>query len=269
MKIPRPLVTREHGSWAVLLVPMVVAAGSVGAVSVNAAILVVAALGAFMSYVPLQGILRALMGGPRGWHALRPMLFWGWVYCSIALVSGAFLLLQGYSRLLLIGAAGALLFAGNFFLARRFGKTASSDFVATAGLTLGAPAMYYVLTGSLDQVAFVLYLLNLLFFGCGVFYVHMKIRAARIRKSDWTLPDKLATGKMNLLYHTGVAVLILFLSLDRITPGIALAAFLPMIGQAVYGTYRLSGQVSFPRLGLGLLAQSIIFSFLWIAIVRA
>ncbi len=268
MKFPRPIITREHGSWAVLLVPMAIAAGTVGVFNTDALFLVLAALGAFMSYVPIHSILREILRGNHNAEQIRPAAFWGTVYSGIGSLAAVRLLVEGYWLLLGLAAAGVVFFAGNFFLTRRLQKTVLTDFVAVAGLTLGSPAMYYVLTGSLDQNALILYVLTLLFFGSNVVYVHMKIRVTRSKKSDWNLSESLAVGKLNLGYHIFVIGVILALSFYRLTPATAIMAFVPIAVHAIYGTYRLSSRVSFSRLGFALLAQSILFSLLWIMISR-
>ncbi len=262
MKIPRLIVTKEHGSWAVLLVPMIIGAGVAHVCSSGEVLLAVAALCIFMSYVPLQMILRDKYIHPQGNIRIVQSMFWIFVFNLAAALAGIVLLSRGLWLLLLVGAAGAACFLCNFLLLRYYQKSVGSDLVTVAGLTLGAPAMYYVATTHLDQTALSLWILNALFFGSSVFYVHMKMLATGSRKAEFTLTDRISIGKLNILYHFVVIVLVLILALSHLTSLFILLAFVPMTLHALIGTYRLSSRVRYRELGYALLVQSIIFSFL-------
>jgi len=261
-RIPVPPITREHGSWAVLFVPMVVAASVVGRVTFDFILLALSALAIFMSYVPVHVLLRYYAGTPTDDAKLAQAKFWGVAYLFIGVVFVLPLLAKGYYLLFAIGALGALFFFANFFLTRIFSKTIASDCVAVAGLTLGAPGSYYVLTGSIDRTAVLLFILNFLFFGSSVFYVHMKIRASASKRPEMTLSDKFSLGKLNLLYHGAVITVVSAMAALHWTSLVVIVAFVPMLIHGVYGTLKLSGKVHFRKLGVLLLAQSILFGIL-------
>ena len=261
-KIPPPLFTKEHGSWAVLFVPMVVTGSVVGRLTFDFIFLALSALGVFMSYVPVHVLLRHYTGTPSDEVKLEQAKFWAVTYLFIGVAFILPLLAKGYYLLLAIGALGAISFFANFFLTRIFSKTIASDCVAVAGLTLGAPGSYYILTGSIDRTAVLLFIFNFLFFGCSVFYVHMKIRASASKRPEMTWSDRLSLGKMNLLYHIAVISIIGALAALQFTSLVALVAFFPMLIHGVYGTFKLSGKVRFKKLGFLLLGQSILFGIL-------
>jgi hypothetical protein len=146
-------------------------------------------------------------------------------------------------------------------------KTIAGDLVAVVGMTLGAPAGYYLSTSSLDLDALSLWLLNILFFGSTVVYVHMKIRARSTSRSELSWAEKFSLGKLNLAYHVVVVAAVLLLVLMYFTPELALIAFVPMIVHALIGTMKLSGNTSFRRLGFILLVHSAIFGILLSIIV--
>ncbi|HEY5615697.1 MAG TPA: YwiC-like family protein [Bacteroidota bacterium] len=266
MKIPRPIITREHGAWAVLLVPIIVAASATNIVSIELILFVLAALGAFLSYVPAQILLRVRFRNGYNDGKLTASKFWLPVYASITFICLVWLLLGGYWFLLVIGMFGAVSFAVNFVLTRASGKTIASDLVAVLGLTLTAPGAYYVTTGRLDATAIMLWLLNSLFFCSSVFYVHMKI-AARGLKSEVLSPRvRFQLGKLNILYHVAVFTIVMLLAIFQYTPLLMAVVFLPMVVHAVYGTLRLSSDVQFKRLGFLLLGHSITFALLFIIV---
>ncbi|MCG3118822.1 MAG: hypothetical protein ALAOOOJD_01097 [bacterium] len=262
MRIPFPIIPKEHGAWAVLFVPMFIGASVTGRFSLNVLYLVLSALGGFMSYVPMQTVLRAWFFAAPGTEKLRAARFWASVYLGC---SGLFivpLFLQKLWLLVGIGMVGASAFLLNFILVRRYEKNLWSDLVAVLGLTLSAPSAYYVATGKLDQAAALLWLLNFLFFGGGIVYVHMKLRAAAMKKNALSFAEKLSLGKLNLLYHFFVLTLVGILVVKNFTPLLAMAAFVPMTIHAIYGTCKLSNTVRFKNLGLLLLAHALAFAVL-------
>ena len=261
-KLPPPLITKEHGSWAVLFVPMLVSVGVAGKLTFDLVLLALSALAVFLSYVPAQILLRYHTGTAQNEQKLTQARFWGPAYFLIAILFITPLLINGYLLLLGFGALGAISFLGNFYLVRTIAKTVASDLVAVAGLTLSAPSAYYVLTGTIERTAFVLYALNLLFFGCSVFYVHMKIRATSTKSPAMSWSDKLSLGKLNLFYHIAVVSLVALLAALHFTRIVALIAFVPMLIHGVYGTVNLTGRVRFKNLGLLLLGQSLLFGIL-------
>ncbi len=261
-KVPPPVVTKEHGSWAVLIVPMLVNAAVLGKVTLDSVFIFLAALGVFMSYVPVQTLLRHYSGAPQRGEKLAQSKFWAAVYLCTTVGFVVPLLMKGYIFLLAIGLVGVISFFCNFLFVKHYSKMIATDLIAVAGLMLGGPSMYYVISGTIDKTALSLYLLNLLFFGCSVFYVHMKILASAARKTEMSWGEKLVLGKKNLIYYAVVLFIVGFLvAADRISV-VVLAAFVPMVVQGVYGTLHLSAKVHFKRLGFLLLGQSILFGIL-------
>jgi hypothetical protein len=269
MSIPKPIITKEHGSWAVLFVPMVVGAAYSNTFSWNVVWLAFSALGVFLSYVPVHTLLREFIGIPQGRAKLTAAKFWAATYLGFGALLILPLLYQQLWLLLVIGIFGAASFFGNFLLTRKVQKSIASDLIAVAGLTLSAPSAYYAATGLLDTNAFVLWLLNLLFFGCSVFYVHLKIKTCGMRKDSWRVREKLSAGKLNILYHVIVVVLVLLLVMYRLTPATVIIAFFPMFIHAIIGTAKLGGRVQFKNLGLMLLGHSVLFGIALILLMKS
>ena len=262
MRIPALVVPKEHGAWAILLVPLLTAISVTQACSLNIIFLTLSALSLFMSYVPVHAMLREMVERPQGENKLYQARFWAAVYLSLSVLFVTPLVLQGYNRLLMIGMIGGISFFGNFFLTRQYSKTIPSDLIAVFGLTLSAPGGYYVLTGLLDRTAIMLWILNFLFFGCCVFYVHMKIRASALNKLQFSMGEKISIARYTLIYHLAVISIVLLFVLDHDTRQLGILAFVPMTAHAVYGTLKLSSKVRFKNLGLLLLGQSLLFGIL-------
>ena len=267
-KIPPPVITKEHGSWAVLFVPMLVNACVVGKWSIDFVLVALAGLGAFLSYVPAQVLLRHYSGSPQQAGKVSQAKFWMAIYLFLTTGIVVPLLQKGYIFLLVIGVVGAAFFFCNFFFVKRYSKMVATDLIAVAGLALSGPSVYYVLTGTLDRTALSLYTLNFLFFGCSVFYVHMKIHATALKKTELAWREKLSLGKMNLLYHAAVVTIVTTFAVTHFTTALVPVAFVPMVVHGIYGTAKLPRNIHFKKLGFLLLGQSIAFGmllcfFLW------
>lgn len=261
-KIPPPVITKEHGSWAVLLVPIFASAGVTGRLTMDFFFLTLSALAFFLAYTPGHTLLRHYFGSHQPLEKVAQAKFWTVTYLVIGITFAMRLLITGYALLILFGGLAMISLLGNFFVTRRYSKSIGSDLLAAAGLTLGGPAAYYVLRGRVDGTALLLYVFNFLFFGCSVFYVHMKIRASGTKKSGMTWVDKISLGKLNVAYHIAVVSLVGTLVALHFTSIIALLAFGPMFVHSVVGTLKLSGKVRFKNLGFLLLAQSVVFGVL-------
>jgi hypothetical protein len=262
MKISKPILPKEHGAWAVLFVPMIIGIATAGQFNLMVVFLALSALGVFLSYVPVHAILRRYLGSAGAEDELQSAWFWAIAYFLAGALFILPVLATGLWLLLPIGIVGLLCFFGNFLLTLRHSKTIAIDLTAVAGLTLSAPSAYYVAAGTLDQAAVSLWVLNFLFFGSSVFYVHMKIRARGLKKPRFSWMEKLTLGRLNLIYHVIVVTIVVVMTLRHFTTQLALIAFIPMIIHAVIGTAKLSSEVRFKNLGFLLLAQSALFGLL-------
>jgi nitrous oxidase accessory protein len=261
--MPPRIIPKEHGAWAALFVPLIVGASIAGKFTLNVLLLAFGTLAVFMSYVPVQTILRRLSVAPPTPERLRAAKIWAAVYLGLGALFMAQLFLEGLWRLFGIGILSVIAFFVNFILTRHYAKTVLSDLISVLGLTLSAPAAYYTVTEKLDQTAALLWLMNFLFFGSGIVYVHTKLRAAALKKPEFSFGEKLSLGKLNLIYHLVVLAIVGILAAQNFTPLFAIVAFVPMTIHALYGTLKLSSRISFRKLGILLLAQSLIFALLF------
>jgi hypothetical protein len=255
----RPPIPKEHGAWAVLFVPLIVGGAVAGHLTVDHLFLGLSALLAFLGTVPIQTLLRQRFAAPQSARRVQQAAVWGTVYLVGSCLALAPLLLNGFVLLPVLAAFGALAFAVNFLLTRVHPKTVVSDVIAVAGLCLGAPASCYISTGRMNHTAAVLWLLHVLFFGCSVFYVQMKINAVSSRKSQLRRAERVALGRHLLLYLAMVLVFVSALVTQKVATPYVLLAFTPMTIHALIGTFRLTPVVRFKKLGFALLAHSMIF----------
>jgi hypothetical protein len=262
MKIPPIVIPKEHGAWAMLAIPIMTAVLRTRSASVDFAFFLFATFSIYMSYVPLHTMFRKYTDHHVDHARFLQARFWALAYLALATLFIAPVIVHGYIHIIPIGLLGVTAMAANFFLTLGSPKTIPGDLAAILGLTLSAPAAYYVLRGSFDQNALFLWISNILFFGYSIFYVHMKIKASAAKKPFVSLREKIQVSKYLLLYHFLSMIALLYFILVRFMPPVDLIAFVPIMIQVLLGTIRLSEKVHFKSLGLLLLGHSVLFGVL-------
>jgi hypothetical protein len=263
MRIPPPVLTREHGSWVVFAVPIIIGLGVAGRYTPDTIVLTVAALASFLASVPAQRLMRAHAG------ELRAERVWLFVYGAIALVAGSLLLVRGYVGVLIAAILAAVAFAGSTAMVEGRRKTAWSDLVATAGLSLGAPMAYYVASEGGAPGIGTLYLLTLLWFGWSMVHVHVKLRASAFRGTAINLGAHAALGRPMIVVLLGVWIVLTALARRHTIPVELLIAYVPATVHGVIGIMRLRSTTQYKNLGFILLGQSLLFAALVIYAARA
>lgn len=254
MTIPKPVIPNEHGAWAVLFVPMATAIVVAERITLDLLWLVLASLSFFLASASLRMLLK------RSAAVSARERFWLTVYGSSGLLFAGLLLMQGYRMLLPIGALAVVCLLVGELIMQRLGKHILPDTIYVLGLTMSAPAAYYVARGALTDTALLLWLWNMFFFESGVVYVHMKMRAVALKKDRLSWEEKLSVGWLNLVYHLVAIGAVVWLTAKFRTSTLVVGAFVPMVVHAIWGTMNLSPRVRFQKIGFALLMQSLLFA---------
>lgn len=228
-RVGRPPLPREHGAWGILLIPFATAVGVSGVWNAKLALL----LGSVVCFYLARASWRKQ---DRRWLVI-------WLAGSVL---GAAVLMAVWRLwwLALVGAAAAPL------AFRRTERSLAGQLTAVAGLTMTAPAAWYVATG---QWEYRLWALNALYFAGGVLYVKMHIATAIARE---------ATGRWPVLgYHGALAAV----AVATRPVGLAL---LPAVARAVVGVLRLQPRLRIKRLGWTEVGHSVLFGLLVIGLAR-
>ncbi len=271
-ELPPPvtrLLPREHGTWAMLLVPWVVGCGVAGRVTVEALLLLVAAVSLYLGHGQLLSWYRQhLMArpDPRALAGARRALIG---FTVMGLVAAAPLAARaGFARLSLLAALAAVLTAVSLRLvARRVAHALPGQLLAALGLSLAAPAAYEVVAHGPARTALALWLLDAAFFVWAVFYVRLQIEARARRAPLASFDAKLSFARAAL----GLDVVVLLAAFAAVRLGpfstLTLGAFLPAAIQAIAGVARLDRPAALKTVGLLLTAHSILFALLvvWLA----
>lgn len=226
MVLVKPVIPKEHGAWAVFFVPLLIGAQLGGGFDWFALLFALSSLGIFLSYLPAQTVLREAFGRIQDQDKLVAARQWMAIYFTAGTILGLPLLVIRERWLLLpTGLASVGCFLLSFFLTQRLPKTITSDLVSVLGVTLTGPGIYYVVSGQFDKTAFVIWILNVLFFGSCVVHVHMRIRALAVKKTRWSVQDRLRYGGLHLIFHVVMIAVLLLLVFERLMPSSVLFAF--------------------------------------------
>jgi hypothetical protein len=224
----RPPMPREHGAWGILLIPFATAVGVTGVFDVKVALLLASVL---CFYVARTSWLKQ----NDRWTAA---LLAGSAVCGLPLLI--------VWKLWWLAAFGVVAAPLAF---RKTERSAVMQLLAVAGLTLTAPAAWYVATGKLD---YRLWLWNVLYFAGGVFYVKMHIASAIARKPTGRLPV--------ILYYGGLGGMLAWWPVGL--------AFVPVIVRAFAGVAMLTPVLRIKRLGWTEVAHSVVFAVTLCTVLR-
>ena len=259
------VLPREHGAWGLLLVPFVTGAGVAFQQSSHlgpALQLLAAALAVFWLRTPVESLLgTSVLRAQTSEERYAVGLVIAGLAAVTALALGALLWAGRNPNLWPIGVAAAAAFAVQALL-KKLGRRARmlSEIVGTAGLSLAAPAAYYVISGKLDATAWMLWLANLVFAGNLIHYVQVRIHTARIE--GWRA--KLARGwafAVGQIVMTGVLTLA---CLRGFMPWLVLIAFVPILFRGWFYFFQKPAPLVVRRLGWSELGQAVVFCVMFI-----
>jgi YwiC-like protein len=260
------VLPKEHGTWAMLLVPWAVGCGVARALPASELLLLIAAVSFFLAHTHLMTWRRLSIIGRSGTAQApaerRLVIVFGviGVAAALPLVPD----LAGLGLLVLLGAA--LIAASLALVSQRADRALPGQILAATGLSLTAPAAYWVARGELNRAAVALWLLNVAFFLWAVFYVKLKIDARARRAPFPSARAKLACGGDAIGTTLGsVALAFVAVVLASRSP-LALAAFVAPVAQTVVGIARIDRPARLKPLGFLLLGHAILFGLLTIVL---
>jgi hypothetical protein len=239
---------REHGAWGVLYGAFLGGAVVVGRLSVPVLLLLVTITALAFLNGPLT-LLARRSSAPRSSPDLARLARWLLAWGLLAAVAGLLLLLvYDMTFLLLFGLVGLGFLSIRLVAVRRQAdRTLWGELIGTTGLALAGPAVHAVAVGGVQPRAGILWLLLILFFASGIFYVRMRIRglAALRRGTPEPDPSRIAC----IAYHLLLLGIVPTLAAVGAVSWWAPLAFAPALTRAAAGLRRLSAPLNVRRLG--------------------
>lgn len=259
---PPPLVVpREHGAWAMWIMPGIVGAVLAGVNYHLSALLLFAALLLFVGRYPISVWARSRTRS----LPLRAASFNLVIgLAGLALTIGLAAVYQRWA-LFGFGALAALVMALHLRLATtQRERSVAAELLGIVGLGLTGPATYYTASGDIDTQAALSWLLPALFFGTSVFSVKLRVEGyARIKTGK-----RLRTLAAALAGYQAMATttVVLLASLGAVTPWV-MGAYVPVTVQAIWLARNLKTPPNLKRLGLLWVGHSVLFAILLVALM--
>ena len=251
---------REHGAWAMFLVPLCVGIGAAGVINLPTLLFALTAFGFFLLRYPLMLTVRA-----RDPLTRRAAIKWSLIYATLTGSCGLllFALSQQWWLVPLAVLGGITLVIYLWLASRRKEMSLAGEWLGIAGLGLGAPGAYLVATGRLDEITLALYILNALYFGGTIFYIKFKVREQpRLVMANATWTTRVWAGRITLAYHALVFALIGIFSIFGFVPALVLVAFAPAMCKMVGGVLNRPARINLKHLGFIELGLSITFALI-------
>ncbi|MBI3564095.1 MAG: YwiC-like family protein [Elusimicrobia bacterium] len=249
------MMPKEHGSWAVLIAPILVGfAAAHGAPWGVALAFSAAALGGFLFRVPLQ----ALASGkptPGAWNWL--------VGDALLAAAGALPLFLVHGRWGLLGfaaPAGALLAYNLRANQQRETFSYANEILGIAGLCLGAPAAYYASRGTLAPEAWWTWLACALYFLGPIFDVKASALRHRAAVDKAVLPALARQRRLSASYHAAALAAVVVLALAGALPWLAGLPFAAALEKTLRRARLAPGRVDFKALGFAEVGYSVLFA---------
>ena len=256
---------REHGAWGILLVPLTVGA-SVGVATgghwFSLLPFTIATMALFCLRTPVESLLGTtplkVQTDEERRNVLNVIVALG-VVAAVALCS---LLWRGRNiDLLAFGAVAGSAF-GVQAVVKKIGRNwrMAAQIAGAAGLTITAPAAYYLVTGKIDLVALVLWIANWCFACDQIHYVQLRIHAARCHG----LWERLARGRGFFAGQVVLAAAVAWAWQHGIIPTVAALAFVPLVLRGFAWFFQRPEPLAVHKLGRDELTHAIVFGMLMI-----
>jgi len=258
----RLLVPREHGAWALWLLPLI-SGGIVGftrgaATAAPALWFSLLAIAAFLIHQPLESLLGVSIVRLRSPREQRVALFWVIGLTAIAALGVMELLLLHRGLVLLIGVAALSCFALAALCRRARALRIPKQLIGALGLTSTAAGAYYVITGKLDNVALSLWLASWLFAAGQIEYVQLRLGTANVRSRHGKITAAWPVCLLHLLILAGAITSAAALWLPKLLP----LAFVPAVVRIFVWMFSPVRPLKLYVLGFTELFQNVVFAAL-------
>jgi hypothetical protein len=256
---------QDHGSWVFLFSPLLIGLFAGGGWKPASALLVVAALAAFLIRQPASIAIKAL-SGRRSRRDLSPALAWLGIYSAVGLLGLVGLILLGFGYLLYLAVPGILVFVWHLYLIsrRQERRQMGIELVGAGVLALAAPAAFWVARGTPDSQGWWLFGLVWLQSAASIVYAYLRLEQ-RVLPAIPAMAERLKMGRRALLYTTFNLVLTLALTIAGILPALLPGAYALQWLETIWGALvRPAVGVKPTRIGVRQLIVSTLFTLMFI-----
>tara|TARA_B100000315_G_scaffold2440_1_gene2250 strand:+ start:6233 stop:7054 length:822 start_codon:yes stop_codon:yes gene_type:complete len=264
------IIPKEHGAWAILLVPYLSGTFASGKPGVPAFLLLVCVISLYLLRGCAEFYLSNLIKKKEHYQNIKSFYFLTISFVALFLLTSTPLLFYFQLCNLLVLGLLAFLFISLYYLLilKKKNYRMSQQFIAFSGLTLSAPAAYYATTGKWDANIFILWIVNVIFFQLGMLYVHNRIGLNKKRGQIVHFLDKLRFAR-NLIWGWCFSVIIFYgLILAGLIHPVFFIILLPITIHIIAGIFFDKRDLKIKRMGYSLVGQNIFFTIILIYLFR-
>ncbi|HZD07453.1 MAG TPA: YwiC-like family protein [Candidatus Limnocylindrales bacterium] len=260
----RLLVPREHGTWGLLLFPLISGA-IVGYRAQNASLqpalwFLLTALSAFLIYQPLESLLGFSLIKTRSQRQQRVAIISVIAFAVIATAGVLELFHLRRGLVLGFGLAALGCFGVRLLLGSSRRMRVPRQLIGALGLSSTAAGAYYAATGRIDWTSILLWLASWLFAAGQIEYVHLRISAPQVRPRRQKLRSSMAVCFLHLLM-IGASITAAFAGF---APLLLALAFVPSVVRLSIWLVRPWRPLGIHILGVSELLQGLLFNILLI-----
>jgi hypothetical protein len=258
----RIVVPREHGSWGMWSLPLIsgaiIGATAANAGAVEAAVwLIVAAAAAFMAYQPIEALLGMSPVKARTDEEKQFAIAWALLMVMISLFGTSMLVMMGRTKILGFALVASLCFGIRFLFGNSRRLRVTKQLLGALGLTSTSAAAYYVISGRINAMAFLLWATTWIFAVAQIEYVQL-----RMRTPNATSVDKVAIGWKVYALHGLIMLGAVATMIVGKAPALLPIAFIPGLVRLGVWTAQKPARIDFRALGFAELFQSTLFTAL-------
>ncbi len=247
-----------------ILSPLIIGIFAGGAFRHGTAVVVVAAMAAFLLRQPVTTIVK-VYSGRRPRSDLPAALFWSALYAFIGALAVLELALFGDGYVAYLAIPGIPVFAWHLWLVSRRAERRQTfvELVATGVLSLAAPGAYWVGVQHYDPSGWWLWLLTWLQSGASILHAYVRLEQRVLRE----VPDRATQWKMarGAIGFTSFNVLFtLALGMASLLPRLISIAYVVQWAETVWDAFHPAVRVKPVLIGVRQLVVSIVWTVLFI-----
>lgn len=262
-------IPQQHGSWALWLCPYAVGIFLGGLFRPGLIWLTLASLGAFMALQPLTILVKAL-SGRRPREEARIAVFWLGVYGFVSAVGALGMIATGNGFILFLAVLAVPALIWQMWLVARHAERRQmlAEIAGCGALALSTPAGLWVDTGHAAPVGWVLFALVWMQSAGSIAYTYARLELRRLKNMP-SQPERWRMGGLSFAWNAINLLVVIGLALAQVVPVWAVAPFVFMLAEVVYGLFvRPCVGVKPMVIGIRQSVIAIIFGLMMVAVFR-
>ena len=266
----KALIPKEHGAWAILILPYFVGVAIGEGLSGRNILGLFGTLLIFLSRQPLLILVKRRLSGHKSLKYPENELWRNFFFLS---GGGAAIFLWLFVQyrlgdLIILGLMAMFLsFIHTCLVLYQKERTVIGEVLGVVILTLSAPAGFVLSGGELAKEAFILWFLNAFYFSGSIFYIKMRKKAI-LSRSELNFPKNINLVKECLAFISILVLIVVILVFIKIMHVLVFLAFVPMVTHTLRSIFLLRPKFEIMKQGLIQTALSLMFAVLTVIFWR-